>query len=173
MRRLGLIAALTGFATIATAQTAPIRPAATSSVGPWEVVVWVSGARVQQCTLVRAAPGPGEPKFGILIDGQGGVLSVDAPAFSLAPRVPVAATLAPSVGSAHRMTVEPVSPTRANIRFAPESPLLEQLQRSQHFDLRVGAVTVRIATEEFNAARVVLDVCVEKIGTKWRGASDS
>ena len=115
-------------------------------------MVWVSGTRVQQCTLVRAAPASGEPKFGILIDSQGGVLSVDTPAWTLTPKVPIAAMLAPSAGSARHMTVEAVSATRANIRFAPESPLLDQLQRSDHFDLRVGTVTVRTATEDFNAA---------------------
>jgi hypothetical protein len=172
IRCLSLVAALAATATIATAQTAPPRPAATSSIGPWEVVVWVSGTRVQQCTLVRAAPASGEPKFGILIDSQGGVLSVDTPAWTLTPKVPIAAMLAPSAGSARNMTVEAVSATRANIRFAPESPLLEQLQRSDHFDLRVGAVTVRTATEDFNAAAVVLDICIQKIGTKWRAATD-
>ena len=71
------------------------------------------------------------------------------------------------------MTVEAVSTTRANIKFAPESQLLEQLQRSDHFDLSVGTVKVRIAVEDFNAARVVLDICVQKLGTKWRAADDS
>jgi hypothetical protein len=27
----------------------------------------------------------------------------------------------------------------------------------------------RVPTEDFNAARVVFDICVQKIGTKWRG----
>jgi hypothetical protein len=128
-----LVVAIAGCAMMATVHAAELRPAATTSFGPWEIVVWVSGTRVQQCTLVRAAPAAGEPKFGILIDSQGGVLSVDTPAWRLSPKLPVAATLAPSAGSARRMTVEPVSTSRANIRFAPESPLLEELQRSDFF----------------------------------------
>jgi hypothetical protein len=174
LRRLSLvIAVLAGFAPAAAAQTGSLRPAATSTVGPWEIVVWVAGTRVQQCTLVRAAPAAGEPMFGILIDSQGGVLSVDTPAWTLAPKVPVAATLAPSAGTARRMTVEAVSPTRANIRFAPESPLLEQLQRSDYFELRVGTAAVRVGVDEFNAARVVLDICVQKVGTRWQSAPDN
>jgi hypothetical protein len=174
LRHLSLVVAvLAGFTSDAAAQTGSLRPAATSSVGPWEIVVWVAGARVQQCTLVRAAPAAGEPMFGILIDSQGGVLSVDTPAWTLTPKVPMAATLAPSAGIARRMNVEAVSPTRANIRFSPESPLLEQLQRSDHFELRVGSAMVRVDVDDFNAARVVLDICVRKVGTRWQSAPDN
>jgi hypothetical protein len=127
---------------------------------------------VQQCTMVRATPEAGEPKFGILIDGEGGVLSVETPAWSLTPNVAVAATLAPSAGGARRMKVEPVSNSRANIRFSPDSPLLDQLQHSDHFELRVGAATVRVEIDDFNAARIVLDICVQKVGTKWPSATD-
>jgi hypothetical protein len=66
------------------------------------------------------------------------------------------------------MVARPVSPTRANIGFDVANPLLDQLQASDYFDIRINGVTVRVRTEDFNAARVVLDICVEKIGADWR-----
>ena len=149
----------------------PVRPVATSEVGPWEIVVWSAATRVIQCTLVRAAPAANEPKFGILVDDIGTVLSVDSAAWQLTPRKPVASTLRPQVGEERTLTAEPVSPTRANMTLRRETSLLDQLQRSDHFDVRIGQVTVRVPTEDFNPARVVFDICVQKIGTEWRGPS--
>ena len=55
------------------------------------------------------------------------------------------------------------------MKLRRETSLLDQLQRSDHFDVRIGQVTVRVPTEDFNPARVVFDICVQKIGTEWRG----
>jgi hypothetical protein len=152
----------------AAGQANPIRPSATSAVGSWEVVVWTAAQRVHHCTLVRAAPAAGEPKFGVLIDRRGVVLSVDTTAWLLTPKTEIPAVLIPGAGAEHRITAKPVSPTRANIELAAETPLLDQLQRSEHLDVRIGQVTVRVSTDDFNPARVVLDICVHKIGTAWR-----
>ncbi len=158
------------FSTPAAAQGGPppVRPIATSAVGPWEIVVWGAGKRVHQCTLVRAHPKADEPKFGILVDQRGVVLSVDTAAWQLTSKVEVAAALAPASGRRHEMVARPVSPTRANIGFDVANPLLDQLQASDYFDIRINGVTVRVRTEDFNAARVVFDICVEKIGADWR-----
>lgn len=166
-----LVAALSSAAP-ATAQSSPppVRPVATSAVGPWEIVVWSAGTRVIQCTLVRAAPAANEPKFGILVDNRGMVLSVDSASWQLTPDA-VSSTLRPASGRERSLTAKPVSRTRANVSLARESPLLDQLQRSSHFDLRIGDVTVRVPTEDFNAARVVFDICVQKIGTEWHAPS--
>jgi hypothetical protein len=173
IRALTIVLLATSLATAALAQGAPppVRPVATSEVGPWEIVVWGAATRVHQCTLVRAAPAADAPKFGILVDHLGMVLSVDTAAWQLTPKSPVASTLRPQVGQERRLTADPVSPTRANMKLKRESPLLDQLQRSAHFDVRIGQVTVRVPTEDFNAARVVFDICVQKIGTEWRGTS--
>jgi len=167
-----LIAVFVSFApAMAQSGATPLRPVATSEVGPWEVVVWSAATRVIQCTLVRATPAANEPKFGILVDHLGMVLSVDTAAWQLTPKTPVASTLRPQVGQERTLTADPVSPTRANMKLRRESPLLDQLQRSDHFDVRIGQVTVRVPTEDFNAARVVFDICVHKIGTEWRSPS--
>jgi len=105
-RRVFMIRALTivllaaSLATAALAEGAPppVRPVATSEVGPWEIVVWGAATRVHQCTLVRAAPAADAPKFGILVDHLGMVLSVDTAAWQLTPQSPVASTLRPQVG---------------------------------------------------------------------------
>jgi hypothetical protein len=161
------------FSTQAVAQGAspPVRPIATSAVGPWEIVVWGAGKRVHQCTLVRAQPKTDEPKFGILVDHRGVVLSVDTAAWQLTSKVEVLAALAPAAGGRQEMVARPVSPTRANIGFDVANPLLDRLQASDYFDIRINGVTVRVKTEDFNAARVVFDICVEKIGADWRAAT--
>jgi hypothetical protein len=156
---------------VAQAEPPPIRPIATSAVGPWEIVVWSAGRRVNHCTLVRAAPKVDEPKFGILVDHRGVVLSVDTAAWQLTPKAEVPASLAPASGRQHRVMTRPVSPTRANVAFGIDSPLLDQLQSSDYFDIRIERVTVRVATEDFNTARVVFDICVQKIGADWRAPS--
>jgi hypothetical protein len=167
---VALIAALASVAPAHAQSTqAPVRPVATSEVGPWEIVVWSAATRVIQCTLVRAAPRANEPKFGILVDHMGTVLSVDSTAWQLTPRAPVTSTLRPQSGQERTLTAEPVSATRANMMLRRETSLLDQLQSSEHFDVRIGHVTVRVPTEDLNAARVVFDICVQKIGTEWRG----
>jgi hypothetical protein len=146
----------------------PVRPIATSTVGPWEIVVWGAGKRVRHCTLVRAEPRADEPKFGVLIDQRGGVLSVDTAAWQLTPKAELPAVVVPAAGEQHAMIVRPVSPTRANIAFDIGNPLLDELQVSDYLDIRIHAATVRVGTEDFNAARVVFDICVQKIGADWR-----
>jgi hypothetical protein len=154
----------------ATAQngSSPVRPIATSTVGPWEIVVWGAGKRVNHCTLVRAEPRADEPKFGVLMDQRGGVLSVDTAAWQLTPKAELPAVVVPATGEQHAMIVRPVSPTRANIAFDIGNSLLDELQVSNYLDIRIHAVTVRVGTEDFNAARVVFDICVQKIGADWR-----
>ena len=44
--------------------------------------------------------------------------------------------------------------------------LLDALQRSEHADVQIGSTKVRLPFDDFNAARVVLEVCVQKLGTK-------
>ena len=148
--------------------SAPVRPIATSTVGPWEIVVWGAGKRVNHCTVVRAEPRADEPKFGVLVDQRGGVLSVDTAAWQLTPNTEILAMLVPAAGARHPLVVKPVSPTRANIAFGIGDSLLDEIQASEYLDISIRAMTVRVATEDFNTARVVFDICVQKIGADWR-----
>jgi hypothetical protein len=43
------------------------------------------------------------------------------------------------------------------------------LQRSEHFDVRIGQVTVRVPTEDFQRRARGIRHLVQKIGAEWRG----
>ena len=42
--------------------------------------------------------------------------------------------------------------------------MLDQLQRSEHADVEIGDSKVRLPFDDFNAARMTLETCVQKLG---------
>jgi hypothetical protein len=99
----------------------------------------------------------------LLVDREGTLLSVETDAWRLTPDVSVKATVAAAAAGAREMKARPVSPRRANIIVA-NSALLTELQGSEKLAVSIGAVKVDLAFDDFNAARVVLESCVQKIG---------
>ncbi len=164
LRPLLILLACTSFAAPAFAQGDPVKPAATSDVGPWEAVVWTRGRVVHRCTMSRARNAPEGVIYGLLIDREGILLGVAHKNWKFASEAPVQATLAPQTGEMHELTARPVSNIRANIELP--RPLLDQLQRSEHADVEIGGVKVRLPFDDFNAARVTLEICVQKIGKR-------
>src|SRR3954467_12839397 len=77
----------------------PVKPAATSDVGPWEAVVWTRDGLVHRCTLSRARNAPDGISYGFLIDREGILLGVTHRNFSFKSEAPVQATLTPQAGS--------------------------------------------------------------------------
>ena len=162
LRFLLTLLACAAFAAPAVAQSEPVKPASTSDVGPWEAVIWTRGKLVHRCTLSRARNAPEGISYGFLIDREGILLGVANKAFAFTSEAPVQATLAPQSGAAQKLTAKPVSNIRANIELP--KPLLDALQRSEHADVQIGSTKVRLPFDDFNAARVVLEVCVQKLG---------
>jgi hypothetical protein len=164
MLRLVLIVLLCVGATVALAQSNPVRPSATSDVGPWEAVVWTRDGLVHRCTMSRARNAPEGLSYGLLVDREGILLGVAHKNWTFASEAPVQATLAPQAGSERKLTARPVSNIRANIELP--KLMLDQLQRSEHADVQIGDTKVRLPFDDFNAARVTLEICVQKIGKK-------
>lgn len=164
MRRtlLTLLACAVFGAPAALAQSAPLRPTATSDVGPWEAVVWTRGKLVERCTLSRARNAPEGLSYAFLIDREGILLGVSHRAWAFTSDAPVQATLVPQTGGERKLTARPASNIRANIELP--RPLLDELQRSDHADVQIGSSKVRLPFDDFNAARVTLEICVQKLG---------
>jgi hypothetical protein len=145
-------------------QPAPqIAPIGSSTVGPWEGVAWGVGRRVHFCTLVRTKVPTGEPSYGLLIDQKGTLFSVETDAWTL-PHTPIDVTIKPTDGRERSVSARPVSPRRANIDISKDKDLLGQFQRSEQVEVRANGVTVRLAFDDFNAARVVFEACAQQIG---------
>jgi hypothetical protein len=144
------------------AQTDPVRPAATSEVGPWEAVVWTRGRTVIRCTLSRAQPTADGYSYGFLADREGLLLGVEHKSWTFASNAGLPATLTPQSGGERKLSARPATPTRAN--FELPRPMLDQLQRSEHLDVQIGARKARLPFDDFNAARVVLEACVQQLG---------
>lgn len=151
---------------LAAQQAAPVVPAATSDIGPWEAVVWTRGPKVHRCTLARAKPTAEGATYGFLIDAQGSLFGVAHPSFGFKSAAKLEATLTPSSGEPRKIAAEPVSNIRANIVLP--RPMLDQLQRSDHLDVQMGSGKVRLPFDDFNAARVVLESCVQKLGSDYK-----
>lgn len=149
----------------ALAQSEPIRPAGTSDVGPWEAVVWTRGKTVARCTLSRAKPTADGFSYGFLADRQGLLLGVAHATWAYKSEAALPATLKPSSGSERKLTARPASPTRANLELPPA--VLDDLQKSDHLDLQIEANKARLAFDDFNAARVVLESCLQKLGKDY------
>jgi hypothetical protein len=163
LRVLLTLLACAAFAVPAFAQGESTRPASTSDVGPWEAVVWTRGKIVVRCTMSRARNAPDGLSYGFLIDREGILLGVANKSFAFTSEAALSATLSPQVGAAQKVTARPVSNVRANLELTPA--VLEQLQRSDHTDVVIGGrAKVRLPLDDFNAARVVLEICVQKIG---------
>ena len=160
---LALLISLALGAPAAVAQGA-VKPAATSDVGPWEAVVWTRDNLVHRCTMSRARNAPEGLSYGFLIDREGILLGVAHKNWKFASEAPVQATLAPQAGQMSKLTARPVSNIRANIELP--KPMLDQLQRSEHADVQIGDIKVRLPFDDFNAARVTLEICVQKIGKR-------
>ncbi len=45
--------------------------------------------------------------------------------------------------------------------------MLDDLQKSEHLDLQVEANKARLAFDDFNAARVVLESCLQNLGKDY------
>jgi len=153
----------------AAGQGGDFRPIGVSSVGPWEIVVWGVGKRVQQCTLIRARDAGGQASYGFLIDQKGLVVSVESAAWKLSTGKVVPATIAPAKGQPRDLNAMPVSAGRANIDLAADDALLSDLQVSEHATVKIGAVTLKLPFDDFNAARVTFEICVQKLGKDWTG----
>ena len=151
----------------ASAQGAPIKPAAVSDVGPWEAVLWTRSGTVDHCTLSRARSAPAGVSYAWYVDGQVAILGVETSAWQLRPRENVAVVVKPQHGRERKLTAVAASPGRANLQLGRDRSLLDDLQRSEQVDVRIGAVTARLAFDDFNAARVVLESCVQKIGAPY------
>jgi hypothetical protein len=151
---------------LAAQQPDPVRPAATSDIGPWESVIWTRGPKIHRCTLARAKPTAEGATYGFLVDGQGFLFGVAHPSFGFKSAAKLEATLTPSGGAARKIAAEPVSNLRANIELP--RPMLDELQRAEHLDVQMGAGKVRLPFDDFNAARVVLEACVQKLGSDYK-----
>lgn len=148
----------------AVAQGDSVKPASTSDVGPWEAVIWTRGNLVHRCTMSRARNAPDGISYGFLIDREGILLGVAHKDWQFKSEAPVQAVLAPGSGSERKLTARPVSNIRANIELP--KPMLDDLQRSEHADVQIAGTKVRLPFDDFNAARVTLEICVQKIGKK-------
>ena len=146
------------------AQLDPVRPAATSEVGPWEAVVWARGRKVDRCTLARAKPTADGVSYGFLVDHEV-LFGVESRQWAFAPKARLQPTLTLQNGETRKFPAQAVSATRANITFPRR--MLDQLQRSEHLDLQIGGTKVRLPFDDFNAARVVLEICVQKLGKDY------
>ena len=166
MLRIATLLLLTFFtATPAAAQSEPIRPAATSDVGPWESVIWTRGKTVVRCTLSRAKPSADGFTYGFLADRQGVLFGVAHASWKFKSEAPVPASLKPSSGAERKLSASPASPSRAN--FELPVAMLDDLQKSEHLDLQVEANKARLAFDDFNAARVVLESCLQNLGKDY------
>lgn len=153
---------LTASPALAQAPAEPIKPAATSDVGPWEAVVWTRGKTVARCTLSRAKPTDDGYSYGFLADRQGILLGVARSAWGFKSEAPLPAIVKPGSGGTHKLTARPVSTARANIELP--AAVLDDLQRSEHLDLDIEDRKVRLPFDDFNAARVVLESCLQNLG---------
>ena len=135
-----------------------------SDVGPWQASP--ADRRVHFCTLVRIKVPDGEPSYGILVDRTGTVLSVETTAWTL-PNAPTEVTVKAAAGRERGLASTPVSSRRANIDLRRDADLLDRFQVSDHVEVRILGVTVRLPFDDFNAARVVLEACVQQIGKEW------
>lgn len=165
MLRIAVAAGLLALAVPALAQQPPPRPGpiASSAVGPWEAVVWGIGKRVHFCTLVRVKQPAGAPSYGVLVDQRGRLFSVETDRWTLT-NAPAEAVVKPASGAERKLVTRPVSEKRANIELNDAPDVLADFQKSEHADVRIGDVTVRLALDDFNAARVVLEFCAQQIG---------
>lgn len=136
------------------------KPAGISTVGPWEAVVWVRGTRVERCTLSRAKPLQDGTSYGFLIDREV-LFGVNQPKWSFPANARLQPVLTPSSGNAAKVVAEAIAPTRANITM-PRA-MLDDLQKSEHLDVEIAGAKTRLPFDDFNAARVVLESCVQKI----------
>jgi hypothetical protein len=141
-----------------------VLPSAASDIGPWEAAVWTRDKVVQRCTLSRARANPKGIHYGILINRDGILLGVANRDWAFASQAATQATLALQDGVARTLIAHPVSNVRADIELPSE--ILDQLQRSEHADVQIGDKTARLRFDDFNAARVALDGCAQKIGKK-------
>jgi len=121
------------FVTPALAQNA--RPAAISSVGPWESVMWVRGGKVERCTLARSKPLADGTSYGLLIDREV-LFGVNNPKWAFVENARLQPLLTPSSGSSAKVVAQAVAPTRANITM-PRA-MLDDLQKSEHLDVEVA-----------------------------------
>jgi hypothetical protein len=155
------------FCAPALAQGAEPRPIGVSSVGPWEIVVWGVGKRTHRCTLIRAKDA--EASYGFLVDQRGQIFSVESKAWTLTPGKAVPAVIALPKASPRKLSALPVSPARANVDLPAGDKLLSDLQTVERATMTIGAKTVTLAFDDFNAARVTLEICVQSLGKDWQG----
>lgn len=149
---------------------AQTKPHSVKAVGPWEAVQWVRGSTVSRCTLIRETKPADAPGYGIPVDQEGTLLSVETTAWQLTPNLAVSATLKPRAGAIRRLTARPMSQQRANVDISKDRAMLDDLQRSEQLEVQIGAVKVKLPFDDFNAARVVLESCVMTLG-KATGAA--
>jgi hypothetical protein len=155
------------FSGFAAAQGGGPQPIGVTSVGPWEIVVWGVGRRVQQCTLIRAKDNGGAG-YGFLIDQRGLVVSVESSAWKLTGGKATSATFSPAKGKPRSLKAVPVSAERANVDLVANDPLLADLQVSDSATVQIGSVTLKLPFDDFNAARVTFEICVQSLGKDWK-----
>jgi hypothetical protein len=150
---------------------ARLRPIGVSTVGPWEVVMWGAARRINYCTLVRVATPISIATYGVMVDNEAMILSVDTGAWQLTPRTTPQLTLALSSGEEQQRTGTVVSARRINVVYAADNDLLDQLQSSTYVDIRVDGQSVRLPFDGFATARQVFDICVQRIGGEVEGGA--
>ena len=113
--------------------------------------------------MVRTKVPEGQPAYGLLIDRRGTLFSVETGAWTLTD-APTETTVKPSTGPTRKLVAKPVSTRRGNIDLTKDTDMLDHFQRSEHVEVTMQGVTVRLPFDDFNAARVVLELCVQHIG---------
>ncbi len=139
------------------------RPIADSTTGSWESVVWGTGRRVHHCTLIHVNVPGGDPGYGLLVDSQGTLLSVETAKWTLR-REPTEVTVKPATGTERKVTAQPVTPKRANSDISKLPGMVAEFQRSEQVEVRIGEVSLRLPFDDFNAAWLVTNICVQRIG---------
>lgn len=167
MKRLSFSLLILTLFTVPSALAQNAKPAAVSSVGPWESVIWVRGGKVERCTLSRAKPLADGTSYGFLIDREV-LFGVDQPKWKFQDSARLQPVLTPSAGGGAKVVAEAVGQTRANITM-PRA-MLDDLQKSEHLDIEIAGAKTRLPFDDFNAARVVLEICVQKIGKPYKAS---
>jgi hypothetical protein len=169
LRPLTTLLALIGSMAAAAAQADKIVPTGISDVGPWEAVIWTKAGQVDHCTMSRARAAPPGISYAWYADDEVVLLGIETRSWRFQSASAVELVLQPQQGSERRLSARPVSSSRANVQLGEDRSLLDDLQRSEHLDVRFGALSMRLAFDDFNAARVVLEACRQRIGKPFQG----
>lgn len=140
------------------------RPLRINAYGPWQVVIWGTGNRIDYCTLIRFAGLATTPNYGIRVDKSGATFSIQTTVWNLTPKTQVNLLVTPADGAERELAAMAVSRKRADVEFDLKGPFLDQLRAAKYLDVRLDGVSVRLPFDDFDGARVALDMCARIIG---------